>query len=167
MKNLLYLKLGLLLAPTLALASEPVSPTHEVLINLTGQDTPHMQGVAEAIDLAAPTPERRALLLAKGKHESRFDVDVCRGETTGDSGKAFGCWQSWEKDRSGGIEGQARRADRHLWRCGNYCAARGFDRVEGAISLYATGTTCEWSGAPARVATYRRVLAQLYASQSH
>lgn len=113
-----------------------------------------IDATGRAIDHAASTPHGRALLLAVGWHESRFSHLVCQGHETGDDGAAWGCWQSWDRDRSGGIEGQAIRARVHLRKAGNWCAARGHERLKGAISLYATGKTCEWPGADERAATY-------------
>ena len=117
------------------------------------------EGLVDAVEGAADDAHGRALLLAVGWHESRFEGAVCSGERTADNGRAWGCWQSWDPDRSGGLRGQARRAADHLRRAGNYCAARGHDRVAGAVSLYATGRTCTWTGAAARVRTYRAILA--------
>lgn len=119
-----------------------------------------LQRTADAIDSAAQTRQERALLLAVGRHESHFARGVCEGGRTGDKGRAWGCWQSWERER-GPVELQARKAAEHLRRAGNYCAARGFPRVRGAISLYATGRGCNWVGASERVETYRRIVWRL------
>lgn len=106
--------------------------------------------IASAIDSVSRSNLDRALLLSLGWHESRWSSAICSGEKLGDGGRAFGCFQSWERDRSGGLKGQARRAIRHLRRSGNYCASRGFERISGAFSLYATGSTCDWPAAKAR-----------------
>ncbi len=74
---------------------------------------------------------------------------------------AHGCWQSWERDRSGGIDGQVRRALRHLRRAGNYCRGTGARRIHGAVSLYATGNRCAWIGADRRVRTWRALMKRM------
>jgi hypothetical protein len=119
-----------------------------------------LRKIALAIDGAAEAREVRAMLLAVGKHESHFARSVCGGSKTGDDGKAFGCWQSWELDRSGGIVGQAKRAADHLRKAGNYCVARGHHRVAGSLSLYATGRTCTFP-LKDRFADYQRYVSKL------
>jgi len=99
----------------------------------------------------------RALVISTGRYESRgWRHDICSGEVLGDKGKAFGCFQAHHPDRSGGYEGQVQRAARLLrWtlaRCGTY---------EGAIAHYATGHSCEWSGASERAEYARKVEARL------
>ena len=119
-----------------------------------------LERIADAIDSAAETRRERALLLAVGKHESHFARDVCEGDRTGDKGRAWGCWQSWSEDR-GEVRAQALEAAEHLRKAGNYCAARGHDRDRGAVSLYATGRSCDWKGAAPRLRTYRQIVWRL------
>ena len=124
---------------------------------------------AYAQHLHAVTRSRheRALLIAVALHESHFARAVCEDGKLGDNGKAFGCWQSWEKDRSGGVKGQAQRAIKHLRMAENFCRSRNKNnprpphRVILAVSLYATGKYCTWPGASKRLATYRKVIARL------
>lgn len=120
-----------------------------------------LEEVARAIDTATPHLRERALLLAVGWHESRWASSVCSGDRLGDEGRAHGCWQSWDPDRSDGVRGQARRAVEHLRRAAGYCRARGTPWALGAVSLYATGRHCRWSGAEARVATWRQHLRRM------
>ena len=148
-----------LLMPRPAHAGPP--PVLVRLLNMTNEHPSHVNDVSDAILSSTSDKSLQALLIAQGWHESRFKHSVCTGEKLGDGGRAYGCWQSWDKDHSGGLRGQAWRAAEHLRRAGNYCVARGFDRIEGAISLYATGRTCQWSQAKERAATYRRVLRRL------
>lgn len=112
--------------------------------------------IAAAIDAAGRTRVERALLIAVGRRESNWARATCSGELLGDHGRAYGCWQSWHPDRTGGIPEQARRAARHLRfglaRCGT---------PRGALSLYATGNRCEWAGVDNRLAYFHRVLARL------
>ena len=113
--------------------------------------------VADAIDAATSKRGERAALVALGRYESHFARDVCEGVRLGDRGKAYGCWQSHDKDRSGGVEAQAQRAIRDLRRGGNYCRARGHDYWTGAFSIYATGRQCSWSEAETRVRFMRNI----------
>lgn len=138
-----------------------VSPTLAALLQLPAHVTDleepeadrlaRLSLIADAIDAATDDYSERRALIALGWHESRFSSRVCEGHETGDRGKAWGCWQSWERDRSGGIAGQASRAVSHLRRSGNYCRARGHRYWRGAFSLYATGRHCDWAGADVRV----------------
>lgn len=116
--------------------------------------------IADAIDAHAGTREERALLLAIGKHESHFAADVCDGRRLGDDGRAYGCFQSHDRDRSGGINGQVQRAIRDIRRARNYCAHRGYHPIKGALSLYGTGRTCGHNF-PARLATYDWIVRRL------
>ena len=125
------------------------------------RDDPRTPELAAAIDASTDSRTLRALVISVGWHETRYADDYCAGRKTGDRGKAFGCWQSWDRDRSGGLEGQARRAADHLRMAGNYCKARGYPYAQGAISLYATGSTCDWSGAAPYLKTYRNVWVKL------
>lgn len=114
--------------------------------------------IASSIEDATESQIERAALISLGRHESHFSKDVCEGARLGDKGKAYGCWQSHDTDRSGGVARQALRAIRDLRRGGNYCRARGYDYLTGAFSIYATGRKCDWPGAAARV-KYARNLA--------
>lgn len=120
-----------------------------------------LRGIAEAIDQVSQTEDEAALLLTVGRHESGFAAAVGSGERTGDDGKAWGYWQSWDPGARGPVERQARHAIEHLRRAGAYCATRGHNRVRGALSLYATGHSCDWDGAADRVVTYRAVRGRL------
>ena len=134
-------------------ALQAYAPAKEDLEESPAERRARLERIAYAIDSATEDRTERAALLSLGWHESRWRRSVCSGESLGDGGRAFGCFQSWEKDRSGGLQGQTRRAIRHLRRSGNYCRAKGGDYLEGAYSLYATGEICDWSGAPERVAS--------------
>ena len=126
--------------------------------------TARLTRYAQHLHAVTRSRHERALLIAVALHESHFSRAVCEGGKLGDNGKAWGCWQSWEKDRSGGVKGQAQRAIRHLRVAENFCRARHrgkVNRVTGAVSLYATGKTCVWPGAKKRLATYKKVLARL------
>jgi hypothetical protein len=124
--------------------------------------------IAAAIDAAVSETnypgskrELQALLLAVGKHESHFSRDVCSGKRLGDKGRAFGCWQSHDKDRSGGVAADAQRAALALARAARHCGGTATERVRGALSLYARGNSCSWSGAGERIDTVRAVSRQL------
>jgi hypothetical protein len=116
--------------------------------------------LADSIDANASTIEERAMLIAIGKHESGFAEEVCAGEKLGDKGRAFGCWQSHDKDRGGGVTGQAQRAVRDIRRARNYCQTRGHHPIKGALSLYGTGRVCTHQF-PLRWATYERIVGRL------
>lgn len=112
--------------------------------------------LARHID-AIPDRRVRALVIAVGRYESGgWRDDVCSGSKMGDKGRAYGCWQSWHPDRSGGYEGQTKRAARHLRWALSECGT-----LEGAVSLYATGNRCEWSGASERAEYARKVESRL------
>jgi hypothetical protein len=138
-------------------------PPHQADVGAEGLEGYRIE-VAAAIDAATPEPRLRALLLAMGWRESRFRMAVGRGAILGDGGKAYGLWQSWDPDRTGGLKGQARRAVEHLEKARRYCARRGARPYEGAISLYATGRTCYWNRAPSRARLARKLLARMYSA---
>lgn len=108
--------------------------------------------IAGAIDAVSRSRTERAALIVLGEHESGFARDVCSGERLGDAGRAYGCWQSHDRDRSGGVREQAERAIRDLRRARNYCSSRVADKLEGAFALYGTGASCaaEWAAKRAR-----------------
>lgn len=115
-----------------------------------------------------------ALEVTQGFWESRFALhvhqDKCRikiGEC--DAGRAKSVWQLQATGlvprdvwvRIGGTDlasttlaarGAARVLTTGLQKCGD---------IEGAISMYATGSLCRWKGAPERVRFYRKIRQQL------
>lgn len=102
-----------------------------------------LREIAAAIDAASQERLERAMLIELGHRESHFARDVCAGERLGDRDRAHGCWQAWTKvEERGGVDVQAEIAIGHLRRGGNYCAARGFDRIEGSYAIYGTGSVC-------------------------
>lgn len=116
-----------------------------------------VHALAQAVERATTDRRIRALVIAVGRFESGgWRPDVCDGTKTGDRGKAFGCWQSWHRDRSGGYDGQAKRAARHLRWALSECGT-----AEGAVALYATGNSCRWSGAKERAEYAARIEARL------
>lgn len=118
----------------------------------------HRSHLASAIESAGKTAHERRLLLAVGWSESTWSVNVCKGIKKGDGGKAWGCWQSWDPAvRGQSMKTQAEIAIKHLKQCENYCRGRNADPVIGAVSLYATGHSCNWAGARKRKATYDRM----------
>ena len=119
-----------------------------------------LEMISREIDSVSSDKIMRFLIVALGYHESAFSFKVGNGKKTGDGGLAFGYWQSWDKDRSGGVRGQVVRVESHLRRAGNYCKKRGFDRHIGAISLYATGKSCNWKEARRRVFLAQRLQEQ-------
>lgn len=170
----------------LARADEPVSPTLRVLLSAPrhvsdleeddGQREERLKEIAAAIDTATPHAHERALLLAQGKHESHWaayihhDGPRCREGHGGrcDGGQSWSLWQLKYTDRSGGVERAARIAIRrlrgHARRCG-YTTLASDEAVRAAISGYAVGNGCSWSGADERVVTWRSVVARLGGGQ--
>ena len=135
------------------------------------------QVIAE-VSLQTPDPWRTArLLLVVGYHESRFSAEVgaggCSRVTSGswcDGGRARSYWQLWQVScpelwelPAGSRESTRQAAEcasRHLWGGYRACKKRGLDQESawiGAISRYAVGHGCYWSGAEARMATLGRV----------
>lgn len=115
--------------------------------------------VAAAIVAATDRPNERAWLLGVGRLESDWSEAVCRGDRHGDKGRAHGCWQSWDPDRSGGIAGDAARAVRRLRLARGECRAHG---LSGMVSNYATGRTCQWDGAGPYVEAIRSAATRLW-----
>lgn len=120
-----------------------------------------LKRIADAVNHVSKTTDEAALLLTVGRYESGFARSVGKGDRTGDDGKAWGYWQSWDSDARGPVEVQAEYAIEHLRKAGNYCSARGHDWVSGAVSLYATGSTCEWDGASERVETWKSIVRRM------
>lgn len=100
-----------------------------------------------------------ALLLTKGKHESHWDENVCENFTENAPGApAFGCWQSENKEGPPeSVEKAAFRAAKDLVSSFRYCRTRTKRPIRGAISLYATGQTCDWEGADERVGSFNAI----------
>jgi hypothetical protein len=117
--------------------------------------------IARAIAQAAENPSERALLIAVGYHESRWaryvhlDEPSCRNGPACDNGKSYGPWQSQRTGRGLTTLESARAALAHLLESARACGGRGEDRVRRAVSLYATGASCTWKGAEARLVTWR------------
>jgi hypothetical protein len=159
------------------------SRTFEVLQSFarhhTDQDEPEaertarLQETADAIDTATRSSSERALLLSLGWHESRWasyvhnDAPRCREGLKGhcDRGLAWSPWQLHATDRTGGVAEAARVALTRIRQAANHCGGTGEERTRRALSLYATGNTCEWSGAAERVVTWRRMVARLGGGQ--
>lgn len=129
-----------------------------------------LREIAEAIDAATPRPQERALLLAKGVHESwwasyiHHDLPKCRDGHGGkcDGGKSWSFWQLQNTDRTGGVHGAARIAISRLRYYATLCGGETLEeRVERAFAHFATGNSCEWSGAAERVQTWKSILARM------
>lgn len=162
----------------LARADEPVSPTLRVLLSAPrhvsdleeddGQREERLKEIAAAIDAATPHAHERALLLSVGWWESRWAAHVGSGAVRGDDGRAAGYWQQWGLDDETGLDGHAERAlmllRYHARRCGRPGLAT-LASVHAAVSGYATGSKCSWSGARKRVRTWRSVVARLGGGQ--
>lgn len=109
--------------------------------------------IADAIDAATVDPVERAFLAMTAYEESRLakfvhlDEPKCREGRGGwcDDGKSFSPWQLKKMSRTETVSESAvvalTRYRQVLNACGN---------IAGAISMYATGKTCEWSEAPKR-----------------
>lgn len=125
--------------------------------------TARLTRYAQHLHAVTRTRHERGMLIAVATHESHFSRAVCEGRELGDKGKAWGCWQSWEADRSGGVKGQAQRAITHLRKCQNFCRARNKqgNSTLGAFALYATGKSCSHASSSKRLATYRQVMQRL------
>lgn len=112
------------------------------------------------------------LLLTQAFFETRLALHVHQGNCRShlgecDSGRATSLWQlqagghlpeeHWAKLAGTTLESTtlaAREATRALGRGLNYCGS-----VEGAVSLYATGRTCNWSPAAKRVRFMKQMIA--------
>lgn len=158
-RPILLMCLIVVVSVLIALQGLAVSKTHDTI-----EDLPSSKERTDLIELSAVLDELpredRAVLISIGYHESKFHDDVCTGEILGDAGRAYGCFQSHDPDRSGGVRGQVERAARDVRRARNYCAARGHNEINAVFSLYGTGRTCVHR-MPNRVATYERVLGRL------
>ena len=147
-----------------ALANEQ-SRTLQVLNQLP--DTPGDRSqIANTIDKLTDNRYERAMLIAVAWYESNLHADVESCQTKGDGGKAVGLWQSWAfKDRETcpTLEEQAAEAIRHLRLTMNACRSKRSVRatVRGAVSLYATGRTCYWSGATKRIKLWDKIMTRL------
>ena len=111
------------------------------------------------------------LLITEGFFETGFAQRVHEGHCLKhecDGGRARGPWQlqrnglmpieAWEKMTDDGEESTrvgAFYAARKLAQDLNACQS-----MEGAIARYATGSSCTWSGAPARVRFFERLMAK-------
>lgn len=125
---------------------------------------------------AGPPETLAALLIVKAKEESGLlgriaegrcrrnecDAMVVRGKVVH---RSIGLWQlqagyvpqeEWEK-LPGNVRLQAWHAARVLGRGYDYCKGS----VTGAVSIYATGKTCKWSGAAPRVRRAKKIEATL------
>lgn len=131
-----------------------------------GPRVTRLREFSETIERASPNGNSRAVLLTLAFFESgaaRYILeDRCfdgpRGEAECDHGRAVGPWQlHGSDDIRDNLEAQARRAvgrfRHHQKRCGG--------SLEGAFAGYATGGSCEWSGAAQRVAKYRSIVRRL------
>ena len=100
-----------------------------------------------------------ALVLSIGWHETRFArvaPDRCPLDTGCDKGKAWHYFQTHtpkqrREDGWLGLSVATREAMRALRQGAAHCGGSGRTRLIGAVSLYATGKICNWSGADARV----------------
>lgn len=121
-----------------------------------------------------PKQDLALMLVTQGFWESRFaehvDKNRCRisiGEC--DHGRAKTVWQiqrghwvsdeRWKKLQDGTLEGTIEAANvaaETLSLAGSRCGWTN----EGTISLYATGKTCNWKGAPERVRLYHKLSAK-------
>jgi len=127
--------------------------------------------VASAIDAATSDIHERAILVALGQHESHFAryvldgrcSDGPRGKRECDSGRAVGPWQIWrlaQRDVPDDLAAQASIAVRLLRGYRRTCGS-----LEGALSMYARGGLCTWSGAAGRVRTVRAVEAKMWGAK--
>lgn len=110
-------------------------------------------------DYPGSVSELRAALVATGYYESRFSRRIHEGDCLPhecDRGKAVGLWQTWslwfdvEQSRGVGTDADAtfisaRAAAQALADGRRNCAS-----LRGALSWYATGNSCRWSGARKR-----------------
>ena len=156
------------------LSLAPYGADHETPIDREIRMTVIADAIAAAVTEAEVERPREvaAMLVAAGWWESRFALHVhegrCRvsiGEC--DHGRARSPWQLHRSARMtadewatmNGADFEATRlAALHAAR--TLAAARGrCGSVEGAFALYATGSSCHWSGAAARVRLTQRILA--------
>lgn len=160
-----------LLLISAARADEPdcVTITHCAVMSLpiwhedTDEDpaeqSSRLLNLANGIDTATGDRLERALLIQQAHSETRFanfvmtDAPRCREGLGGwcDGGRAFGPWQLHFTDRTETLAEQAEAAIRQLRYGGTYCRRKGYDYLEGAISVYATGQlVCDWPEAKQR-----------------
>lgn len=78
-----------------------------------------------------------------------------------DFSRAWSIFQLHGTDRSGTRKDAAEIAIGHLRRAGNYCAARGYDRVVGSYALYGTGHKCSTKSAKKRAAAARELAGRM------
>lgn len=118
--------------------------------------------VAESPDGDGWRGDRRelaALVLAIGWHETRFArvaPDDCPIRGGCDRGKAWHYYQTHtprqeREDGWPGLSKATRDAVVAVRRGAGYCGGSGMARLVGAVSVYATGRSCSWSGAAQRV----------------
>jgi hypothetical protein len=131
-------------------AGSTLAALERIPVHTSDRDEPsedrrkRLAAIAEAIDAVARDRLERASLIELGHRESHFAEDVCDGSRLGDRDRAHGCWQTWTAVAlRGGVEAQADLAIAALRKAGNYCAARGYDRLVGAFALYGTGQICD------------------------
>jgi hypothetical protein len=113
---------------------------------------------ARAIDAATDKRAEKALLIMTAWSESKFarfvdlDEPKCRDGIGGwcDKGRAFGVLQLHDTARDITRTEQYRLGIEAMRRAGNSCRSVG-DWWEGAVSQYATGSTCVWGMAKMRV----------------
>lgn len=128
--------------------------------------------LAQAIDGATHNRDERAMLVALAIHESglaryvQLDLGACSDGASlrCDRGKAWSPWQLHGTDRTGGVTVAAQIAVSKLRGARRVCEERHGKRIEpvaAALSLYGTGSTCQWPGVSVRVATYRRIVGTL------
>lgn len=164
----LKLLLSLILACNLATSPTrrplPPSPTHRAIASL-GVGPAMAQRSAKAIDELTQSRFERLLLVSVAFHESRFSERVASCKVRGDGGKATGLLQTWKREWRKAcppVKAQFAEALRHLRLSRNYCRRTFRDwtvrnQALGAVSLYATGKTCRWSGAVKRWNTMVRL----------
>lgn len=110
-----------------------------------------------------------ALVLAIGWHETRFARSApveCPTRGGCDRGRAWHYYQTHtpvtaREEGWPGLSLATREAIRALRQGAGYCGGSGRDRLLGAVSLYATGRSCRWSGAEERVRTAEWIVRRL------
>lgn len=131
-----------------------------------------LREIEQAILGATQDRAERALLIAQARHESNlarfvhFDWPRCREGRAGwcDGGRAWSLWQLHFTRREGGVAAAARIAIKRLRMHAAQCGHKSLhteEAVRAALSGYAIGGSCSWSGADERVRTWRSVLARL------
>jgi hypothetical protein len=130
--------------------------------------------------------ELAALLVTIGYHETRFARHVHEGQCMPHEcdavrmpggGVYHRARSSWQMHRISLVRGdewaEMLGTSLHATRTAATVAARILSfsamrcgSIEGAISSYATGTTCRWSGAAPRMRTYRRFLKRITESSA-